>query len=183
MAAPTLIRRELANAEVCFIPNGETVDSVTVAVGTWPDNVPPTNFTNYALPDVEKVVMEKGVVDEEFMIPDANGGYFADNEQMVTNRKWVITTAKTSNFIKQLDKGLAAAVVAATPQAHGTKQDNFLFGILRITELSKAGATLEVTQVWAKMRVRSSGETGPATRKIEVEFQQYASSLNTVTVS
>ena len=183
MAAPTLIRRELANAVLSFIPAGETDDSATVAQELWPDEDPTTNYTDYAIPDIEKVVQEKGVVDEEIMIPNANGGYFADDEQMVTNRKWVITTAKTSNLIKQLDKGLAATLVAAAAQEHGEKSDNFLMGVLKITEVNKNGSTLETTKVWAKLRVRSTGETGPATRKIELEFKQYPSSLNTVTVS
>lgn len=183
MAAPTLIRRELANAKICFIPNGETVDLVDVDSETWPDNDPVTNFTDFELPDIEKVVLEKGVVDEEIMVPDDNGGYFSDDEQMVTSRKWIATTSKTSNLIKQLDKGLAAAVVADAAQTHGTKSDNYLLGILRVVETDKTGAVIETTQVWAKMRVRSTGETGPATRKIEVEFKQNPSSLNTITVS
>lgn len=177
-----MIRRELANVQLCFIPAGEVVDTVTVAVGTWPDNLPPTNWTGYELPDIEKVVSEKMTVDEEFMVPDPAGGYFADDEQMITGRKWVVTTSKTSNLIKQLDKGLAAAVVTNAAQAHGVRSDNFLMGALRITEIGKTGSVLETTTVWAKMRVRSTGETGPATRKIEVEFKQYPSALNTVTV-
>lgn len=183
MAAPTLIRRELANAVLSFIPAGETVDSVTVAKELWPDEDPTTNYTDYAIPDIEKVVEEKSVVDEEIMIPDANGGYFADDEQMVTSRMWVITTAKTSNLIKQLDKGLASTLVAAAAQTHGTKSDNFVMGVLRIVMVNKNGSVLETTKVWAKLRVRSTGETGPATKKIELQFKQYPSSLNTITVA
>lgn len=183
MAAPTLKRRELANAALCFIPAGETVDSVTVAQELWPDDDPATNFTDYEMPDIEKVVLEKNEVEEEIMVPLETGGYHADDENMVVGRVWVATTAKTNNLIKQLDKGLASAVVADAAQAHGVKADNFLLGVLRITERNKDGAVIDVTQVWAKMRVRTSGETGPATKKIEITFKQYPSSLNTNSVS
>jgi hypothetical protein len=181
MAAPTLIRRELANARIYFIPAGETVDTVTVAAETWPDNDPTTNYTDYEIPDIEKVVLEKKLVEEEFMVPSDTGGYDSDDEEMVTSRMWTITTAKTNNRIKQLDKGLAAAVAASTAQAHGTVKDNYLLGVLLIEEQGKGGSMIERTHVWAKMRVKSSGETGPATRKIEVSFKHQYSSLNTFT--
>ena len=38
MSAYTTTRRENLNARVYFIPTGEVVDAVTVAVATWPDN-------------------------------------------------------------------------------------------------------------------------------------------------
>lgn len=183
MGLPTLSRRELANAVLSFTPIGDTVDSVIVAAELWPDEIPTTNFTDYNIPDIEKIVEEKNMVDEEIMIPNAGGGYFADDEQMVTARKWVATTSKTNSYIKQLDKGLAAVAVGGAAQAHGTKSDNYLMGILKITETGKNGSVIETTKVWAKMRVRSTGETGPATKKIEIEFKQYYSSLNTVTVA
>lgn len=179
MSAPTFKRRELSNAQLCFIPNGESVDSVTVAAETWPDNDPTTNFTDYEMPDIERVTKEDEIESENFMIPKADGkGYKNDDEQMVTGRKWVATTAKTNNFIKQLENGLAAAVVDATSQEYGTETDNYILGILRIVERSKTGATLQTIQVWAKMRVRSAGEVGPASKKLEIEFKEEYSSLN-----
>lgn len=183
MATPTFQRRELASAEVCFIPSGETVDAVTVAAETWPDEDPTTNFTDYALPDIESIVAEKGIETESFRVPDPNGGYTDDEEQMITSRKWVITTAKTNNFIKQLDHGLANPVADATAQAHGAVTDNYLLGVLRVTEKDKTGAVIQTTKVWAKMRVRSAGDVGPATKKLEVEFKQEFSSLNTFTAA
>lgn len=183
MSAPTLIRRELSNARLYFLPAGETVDSVTVAAETWPDEVPTTNYTAYEWPDIEKMTDEKKVQEEIRMIPSASGGYVEDPEEMVVMRKWLCTTAKTNNHLKRLAAGLASAVVADTPQELGEVTDNYVDGVCRIDLAGKDGVLLESYKFWARIRLVSPGEVGPATRAIEFSVEKRYSSLNTYTAN
>jgi hypothetical protein len=179
MPAPTLIRRELKNARIYFIPVGEVVDSVTVANATWPDNVPLTNWTNYQIPDIETVKSERTVKSETFSIPNDNGGYTEDTEEMVTSRKWTATTHKTNSYLKQLENGLAATAVASSAQTPGGKADNFIDGVMLLEIQNKGGTVIERTQVWARLRLVSGGEVGPATSQVEFSLELRQSTLNT----
>lgn len=179
MSVPTLIRRELKNARVYFIPAGATVDAVTVAVATWPDNVPPTNWTAYQFPDIETVVQETAESEEEFLVPRSTGGYINDPEKSVTSRMWKATTARTNSYVKQLEYGLASVPVAGTAQAPGVRHDNFILGVMLLEQQNKNGVIIERLQVWAKMRLVSAGQTGPATTKVEVSWEMQESANNT----
>lgn len=181
MATPTFIRRELMATKLYFIPSGETVDAVTVAQETWPDEDPTTNFTDYEMPDIERLVSEKEIQTEDRLVPSASGGYVNDPEEMVTMRKFLGTTAKTNNFLKQLDFGLANPIADATSQEIGTVTDNYIDGVARIDFLDKAGAVKESIKFWARLRLVAPGETGPATRSIEFSLEKRYSSLNAYT--
>jgi len=183
MATPTLIRRDLHHAKVYFIPAGETVDTVTVAAETWPDEDPTTNFTDYELADVENLIDEKQVQEESRMVPSTLGGYIDDPEEMVTMRRWLGRTAKTNNYFKQLEFGVANPVADATAQELGTVTDNYIDGVCRIDLVGKDAAVKESIKIWARLRVRSAGEVGPATRLIEFSLEKRYSSLNTYTPS
>lgn len=179
MAAPTLIRREFKNARISFIPAGETVDSVTVAVGTWPDASPTTNYTAYAFADIESVKETKEVKKETFEVPKSAGGYFLDSEETLVSRIWTSTTAKTNSIIKQLEHGLSAPLVAGVPQAPFTNQNNFVDGVFLLEIQNKNGVVIERTQVWGRLRLVSAGDVGPATAKVEFSIEQRESVLNT----
>ena len=174
MSAPTLIRRELKNARLYFIPSGETVDNVTVSLGnvTWPDNVPTTNWTAYQFADIETVKEAKEIETETFKVPKATGGYTVDTEEMLIKRLWTAITSKTNNYLKQLEHAVPAAVVASTPQAPFTKNDNYLEGIMLMEIQNKNGVIIERTQVWARLRLVSAGDVGPATAKVEISLEQ-----------
>lgn len=178
MSAPTLIRRELKNARLYFIPAGETVDAVTVANATWPDNVPTTNYTAYAFADIETVKEAKEVETETFKVPKGTGGYFLDSEETLLKRTWTATTAKTNSLLKQLEHALAAPVVASTAQAPFTQQNNFLDGVMLLEIQNKNGVVIERTQVWGRLRLVSAGDVGPATAKVEFSIEQRESTLN-----
>src|SRR5688500_10868400 len=109
MAVPNLIRRELRSAKVYFIPNGESVSSVTVSDTTWPTATPTSNYTNYEIPDIETLAEEIEQQDEEFLLPTPTGGYRNQPETHLLGKSWLITTAKTSTYLKQLQHGLALA--------------------------------------------------------------------------
>jgi hypothetical protein len=179
MSVPTLIRRELKNARLYFIPSGETVDSVTVANATWPDAVPTTNWTGYQFADIETVKEAKEVETEKFKVPKATGGYTIDTEEMLVMRTWKATTSKTNSIVKQLEHALAAAVVASTAQAPFVKNDNYLDGVMLLEIQNKNGVVIERTQVWARLRLVSAGDVGPTTAKVELSLEQRESTLNT----
>jgi hypothetical protein len=181
MAAPTLIRREHKNARLYFIPTGETVDAVSVSLGnaTWPDNVPTANWTAYQFADIETVKEEKQVETEEFKIPKATGGYSIDTEETLLKRIWTATSAKTNSILKQLEHALASAVVASTPQSPFVKNDNFIEGIMLMEIQNKNGVIIERTQVWARLRLVTAGDVGPATSKVEFSLEQREHANNT----
>lgn len=180
MAAPTLIRRELSAAFISFIRAGEVVDSVTVAIATWPDNDPATNWTAFAFADIETVIENRKQVDEAIMIPSVSGGYVEDDEVMVTREAWTCTTAKTNSLVKELQFGVASAIAASTAQAPSTKNDRYIDGVLLLEVKNKSGAIIERMQRWARMRLINPGDIGPATKKVQIEFRGIYSPNNTV---
>lgn len=174
MSAPTLIRRELKNARLYFIPSGETVDSVAVSLAnaTWPDNSPTANWTAYQFADIETVKESKEVETETFKIPKSTGGYSVDTEEMLVKRMWNATTAKTNSILKQLEHALASPLVASAAQAPFVKNDNYVEGIMLMEIQNKNGVVIERTQVWARLRLVTAGDVGPATAKVEFSLEQ-----------
>ena len=185
MSAPTLIRRELKNARLYFIPAGETIalgngsSSMVVANALWPDNTPPENWTLFQFSDIETVKEAKEVETETFKVPKAAGGYFIDTEETLLKRVWTATTAKTNSLLKQLEHALAAPVVANTAQAPFVQQNNFIDGVMPLEIQNKNGVVIERTQVWGRLRLVSAGDVGPATAKVEFSIEQRESTLNT----
>ena len=178
MSAPTLIRRELKNARLYFIPEGETVDSVLVANALWPDNAPAANWTAYQFGDIETVKESKEIETETFKVPKATGGYSIDTEEMLVKRMWNATSAKTNSILKKLEHALSAAVVASTAQAPFTNNSNYQDGVMLLEIQNKNGTVIERTQVWARLRLVSAGDVGPATAKVEFSIEQRESTLN-----
>jgi hypothetical protein len=180
MSAPTLIRRELKNARLYFIPNGETVDAVTVSsIVAPPDNAPTANWTAYQFADIESVKEAKEIETETFKIPKATGGYTIDTEEMLVKRMWTATSAKTNSILKQLEHALAAPVVASTAQAPFVNNSNYLDGWMLLEIQNKNGVVIERTQVWARLRLVTAGDVGPATAKVEFSLEQRESNFNT----
>ena len=178
MSAFTLVRRELKNARMYFLPAGSSIDSVTVAVATWPDNVPTTNYTDCEIINIEDVKESTTVKKETFTIPDGAGGYRDEDEEMVTQRMWKATTHTTNALFKQLQNGLATIPVVGVAQAPNVKKDNCLDGCFLLEVQNKSGAVIERTQVWGRLRLTAPGDVGPATAKIEFSIEQLYSALN-----
>ena len=179
MSAPTIHRRELKNCRLYFIPQGELVSAVTVANATWPTNIPVTNYTDFEIKEIEDGKLERAISSEMFKIPSALGGYIDDPEEMIGARVWKFSTHRTNNYIKQLENGLAAAPVVSVAQAPGARNDNFIEGVAQIEMQNKNGTMIERYQIWARMRVSTSGDAGPATAKVELSIEMRYSSLNT----
>lgn len=182
MSALTLVRRELKNARMYFVPSGSTVDAVTVAIATWPDNNPTSNYTDYEFQDIEDVKESSTVKKETFTVPDVAGGYRDEDEEMVTQRMWKATTHKTNALLKQLQNGLATIPLAGTAQAPGVKKDNCLDGVFLLEIQNKAGVVIERTQVWGRLRLTAPGDVGPTTAKIEFSIEQLYSANNSYIV-
>jgi len=178
MSAPISIRRELLNARVYFIPAGETVDAVTVAEATWPDNNPITNWTAYQLHDTEEVTLEREFEQETFKIPKATGGYFDDDDPTLKKVTLVGVTAKTSSIIKQLEYGLAAQPAVGVAQAPWTENEDFVEGVSLIELQNKAGVITERIQIWSRLRVNDPGKIGPQTKKITYSLEKRDSTAN-----
>jgi len=178
MAAFTTIRRELLNARVYFIPAGETVDTVTVTETAWPDNSPTTNWTNYQLHDTETIKAEREFDVETFKIPKATGGYRDDEDSTLKKVTYTGVTAKTNSLLKQLEHGLSAQPVAATPQAPFASNTNYVEGVALLEFQSKAGTITERVQVWSRLRLSDAGEVGPTTKKLTYTLEVRDSASN-----
>lgn len=179
MAAYTVIRRELLNARVYFIPLGEIVDSVTVAEATWPDNAPTANWTAFQLQDTETLKCEREFEEETFKIPKASGGYSDDVESLLKKVTYTGATAKTNSLLKQLEHGLNSQPVVGTAQAPFVKNDNFVEGVSLIELQNKSGVVTERIQIWSRLRLSDSGEVGPATKKLTYTIERRDSAANT----
>lgn len=176
----TVVRRELLNARIYFIPAGTVVDGITVSKTTWPDNAPLSNWTDNQFADIETVTPIIEFDEEIFKVPDDAGGYFDDLEQTPRKRAWDCVSAKTNNLLKQLEHGLATPPVVGTAQAPGVNKVNYIEGVVLIeNQLASNGAITERKQVWSRLRLTTPPTTGPATGKPTFQFEQRPSGNNT----
>lgn len=173
-------RREKKLERIYFIPLGTVVDGVTVAVATWPDNVPTSNYTDFQFDDVEKLKPGREVAAEKFTIPGTTG-YIIDSEELVIGNSFTATTAKTNALIKQLEHGFLTIPVAGVAQAPRARKENYLDGVmLKETYVVGTGVVTERFQSWARMTVSDFGESGPDTSKVQVTFTERESANNSV---
>ena len=181
---PIVVRRELLNVRGYFIPAGALVDGITVAAeagtGTgWPDNNPTTNYTAYELAAIENAKSVNTVVKETFKIPNpAGGGYIDDEEEMVTKRTWTMESHNTNSYFKKLENGLASLPVAGTAQAIGANLDNYIDGVALLTYTTKGSVVVERRQIWARMRLMTAPDVGPATGKVAFSLELRPSTQN-----
>lgn len=175
----SVTRRELRSAFIYFVPNGTVVDGGTVAITAWPDANPTTNYTDWQFLDIEKVEIERETKSEEFDVPSTTGvGYDTDKEEWVTRRAFKCTSAKTNSLLKQLENGTSSPVTVGVAQTPMAQRTNSIDGVLLI-EVKAGGVVIERTQVWARLSVTQAAGAENATSKINFEFQQLYSSLNT----
>jgi len=182
----TIKRRELKNARMYFIPAGTILAlgageaSLTISQSTaFPDNTPPTNYTDWEFDDIEEVKEALTLKSEDFSIRSDTGGYVVDDEGMVTKREYSATSHKTNALIKQLQHGLAALPVVGVAQALGANKKNSLEGVLLIEIMEhRLGAVTERLSMWARFKVKSAGDVGPATAKVEISFAMLPHTAN-----
>ena len=180
MSALAFNRREKRSERIYFIPAGTTVDSVVVAIATWPDNAPLTNYTDFQFNDIETSKPERKTSQETFMIPGTNGGYDEDEEDQIVNNSWIAETHKTNALVRQIEMGLLTIPVAGTAQIPFARKQNYLDGVLlKETQIESTGAITDRLQVWARMSIMEAGEAGPKTALVKVKFQRLASGNNT----
>jgi len=181
MGVPTLKRRELKNPIVSFIPLGEVVDSTTTSLTTWPDNDPATNWTDYAIPDIESLTEEITTEDEPFLRGQNSGGWQNEPERHLRMLLWKLVTTSTSSYMKKLQYALSAAAVGGVAQSLGVNGQQWIDGVL-LVELRQqnGGAIIERFQVAARMTLTNPGAAaGPQTSKLELSFSKLASGNNT----
>jgi hypothetical protein len=173
------IRRELRGYFIYFIPAGTVVDGGTVSKTAWPDGVPTTNYTDWQFADIEKAVLELLQDSETFSVPSTSGGYEEDEEKWIKGRKWKCTSPATNSLLKQLENGTASPIAVGVSQKPLGTRVCTIDGVLLIEIKSKDGAVIERTQVWARLSIITPAGGDKTTSKIEFEFKQLESSLNT----
>jgi hypothetical protein len=174
-----MIRRELLNARVYFIPAGEVVDSVTVTATAWPDASPATNWTAYQLQDTETLVLERTFDTEVFPIPKASGGYTDDEENTLKKVTYTGTTAKTSSIFKMLELLLLTEPVVGVAQSPFVRNDDYVEGVTFLELQNKSGAVVQRTQFWSRLRLSDPGTVGPTTKKLTYTVELRDSASNT----
>lgn len=180
MSTPHSIRRSLHNARFYFIPEGTVVGGVTVSATTWPTASPITNWTDFEIPEVERVVPRNVEEEEEFRIPRDTGGYLIDRNVDVVSRIWGIFTHKASSYTKRLEHGTAVFPTVNVATIPGAVSNPFIRGVALFELQGKGGTMEERFQLWGKLRLVSPGEVGPKTRLIEMNFELLNSGNNTL---
>ena len=175
-------RRELKSVKAFFIPEGETVDGVTVAIGAWPDDDPTTNYTDFEFEDIESMTDEEITEEETRSLPRDSGGYYQDSIKHFRGRRFTTSTVKTNNLIKQLQNQVAAAVVAGTPQQPGVTATPQLDGVLLLEVKGNDGAIIERIQIWSRMTLQSPGEAKPQNAVLQVRWELIPAANNTYEV-
>ena len=137
-------RREVKSERIYFIPRGAVVDAVTVAIATWPDMNPTSNWGDYQLGDIETLKPTRKTESESFIVPADAGGYDENVEEIVVSNSWTAETALTNELLKQLDYGLVTPPVAGTAQTPFARKENYLEGVLlKETQIRSTGAVTE----------------------------------------
>jgi hypothetical protein len=179
----TLTNRELRGAKIYFIPAGTVVDSVTVAIATWPDADPVTNWTNYEFGDVVSVNRLIETQDQVFTLVRASGGAQNETDKHLRGVKLQVVTPKTNALVKQLDQQLLGIPVAGTAQAPGVKGKPQIDGVLLVEVFNGDGAIIEREQVWARFTVVTGPPVaGAEVGLITVQFERLYSANNTFVV-
>ncbi len=180
MSAPTLVRRERKNATIAFVPLGEVVDSVTVSKTTWPDGNPTTNYTDFAIPDIEELIEVLLKSKEPFKVPRSSGGYRIETETNLEGMTFEALTAKTNSYLKGLTWATPATVATGTAQAPNERSQLWIDGVLLIELRNNAGAIIDRCQVWARMTLEDAGPAAkPETSKLKIMFEVLDSGNNT----
>jgi hypothetical protein len=157
MAVPALTEIMLG-AFAYFIPEGTTVDSVTVSKTVKPDNDPTTNWTAYTIGDVLNFKFDKETVDIQRTVPLASGGYTKINK-MITIQDWVILkTAQMGELVHRLQFGLASAIATGTAQTPFIQNDRKIEGWLRIQGRQLGGTDRFVIDCWCECRLEETAE-------------------------
>ena len=183
MPALAFNRREVKGERIYFIPAGTTVDSVVVAVATWPDAAPATNFTDYEIHDIETLEPSKETESETFLVPSDTDGYEEDMDESVKANSWTAETAKTNAIVKMLEYGLATLPVAGAAQVPFARKENYVEGLL-LKEVQVRGVGMtERLQIWARLFLDSPGNSSSKTSKVKVKFRKMASANNTFVIA
>ena len=183
----TTIRRELKSVRIYFIPEGTVLPlgaaelPLTVSIlNAFPDNTPPTNYTDWQFKQIETVKEAKTVKNEPFTIGSDYGGYDEDDEDMIVKRVWTVDTHLNNSIFKQLQYGLTAPPVVGVSQAIDRNKANSMEGVLLLEVLEKRLSTvIERISCWAKLRLISPGEAAAPTAKQEFSFTMKGHPSNT----
>lgn len=144
----------LLGAFAFFIPDGTTVDGSPAARDSLPDDVPTTNWTDYALGPIERSKITQQVKESPRSVPRETGGYDETPRRIGTGWTIEMTTTEYLELIHRLQLGAPAAVadgVAFTPFQIGGDQK--VDGWLRIESKDENGATKINLIDWVELRL------------------------------
>lgn len=182
MAVLAFNRREVKGERIYFIPAGTSVDSVTVAIATWPDASPTSNWTDFEMDDIEMLEPGKEVETETFVIPSNTDGYDEDEDQTVKANFWTAETAKTNALVKMIEYGLATLPVANTAQVPFARKENYVEGVLLKETVVRGVGVTERLQCWARVYLETPGNSSSKTSKVKLKFRRMASANNTFVI-
>lgn len=162
-----------------FAREGESVDSITVGVGAFPDTDPASNWEDFGC--VSEGRNEPNVAEYPIMCPKPSGGYEEKMEKQVLRDSYVLSFNKTNPYYWELAEGYAGPVVDGAEQTPGQKGDRFIQGWLKLQKRGSDGQDRIVKNVYGKLRLdtefeASSDPTRPVFR-FDVEYSAIATSL------
>lgn len=174
-------RTETKFSHIYFIPEGTTVDAVTVAQNTWPDADPATNYSAYKFKELEMVKTERSTDSEtRLYVSETTGKYEEENDTNLKAKSYLADTSKTNAFVKMLEYGLASLPVPGTPQVPRADARTYRDGVmLKETGIVATGEITERLHTWARVELVTEGDESNKTSKIQLRFTEKDSDNNT----
>jgi hypothetical protein len=179
-------RSAIIGSHFMFLPQGTSIDAVTVGVDDKPDSVPTTNWTDYTLGCVESISMSNDVTEEAVRCPVSGGGAYQEANAFALQQNLTanITLAELNPLLWQViwmadtisPTGPTSAFV---PLAAGA----FLKGWSRITMYDESNVLISTAEFWSQLRLNGNVDFQEAVTKIPVALKIFTNALNVGTLS
>ncbi len=169
MSAPALLER-LIGCFAYFIPNGSTVDALTISPTVKPDGDPATNWTNYFLGSVISAKHDAEVQDNSFLKASPAGGFEKVPRKKVLQDMITMKTREMGEAQLRLQYGLSAAIVEGTAQTPFASTDRRIDGWLKVHYRQEDGTDMAVMDVWCSMELTNGLTAEGKTTEPELKF-------------
>lgn len=154
MSAPALLER-LVGCFAYFIPNGSTVDTLTISPTVKPDASPTTNWTDFYLGSVMSAKHEVETKDNSFMKASPAGGAEKVRRVKVLSDSIVMKTREMGEPQLRLQYGLSAVIAEGTAQSPFVATSRQIDGWLKVHYRQEDGTDMAIMDVWCTMELVS----------------------------
>lgn len=186
-------RSAILGNHIYFLPEGTTIDVVTVASNAKPDNDPATNWTDYKLGGVEEATINNEVQTTTIRTPlddvgsGVPGGVYQDKDEFVRQQNVEIdftlveitpTVWRSIWLSGEITDG-GGGTGAFVPLS----QSGFVKGWARLSQYDSLNQLVSKVEFWSQLRISGPAAFGEDVAKIRMNLKVFANPLNTGTLS